>query len=316
MFNPASGKQELVAGVHIGNATISSDAGYEPVLSWLQSQGFRNKAREFQKAKLVLSNPNALHMKKMLQDPPKSRTEWRFMLLYSVKEGVLVYLADDRESCERVVKDVAVMYGITTHPPGRTSLVTGTSIVPAYTGERDSADEAAKSAEKIRKDAEDRVKSGELPVGNVTKGTACYKLSNIVIAELGRRFAVRCEPEEQSECTNCVMFCMRVIVSMKLTLRGYHLRHLCEHRADLGKKAGDAVDLAWEQLWSRSGANTSAGFDSQVARTTNSRWLDALHTTSTREEPQRLLHAWRGLPKQRLPALIHFPANLTGSSTS
>merc|ERR1712232_1134412 len=126
----------------------------------------------------------------------------------------------------------------------------------------------------------------------VNKGTACYKLSNIITQELSRRFAVYCDPDDQSEYTNCVMFCMRVILELKLTLRGYHVRRMCEEHANLGKKAGEAVATVWEQLWSRTGANTTAGLDSQEVKLTPNRWRDALHTT--KEEPVRLLHAWRG----------------------
>jgi len=302
--NSATGELNLVPGVHVGNSDVPSDAGYDTVLSWLQSSGLRHKAREFQKAKLILSNPNALHMQKMLADAPKSHTEWRYMVLYNVKEGVLIYLGEDRESCNQVVRDIAVMYGITTHPPGRTSLVTGTSIVGERNRNRHSTqakegfDEGAKSAARIRQDAEERVKSVEVPVGKVNKGTACYKFSSIITQELGRRFAVHCDPDDQNEYTNCVMFCIRVILELKLTLRGYHVRRLCEERTDLGKKAGDAVAIAFEDLWSRTGANTTAGLDSEAAKLnpTSSRWRDALHTT--KEEPTRLLHAWRGLPRK------------------
>jgi len=303
----ATGEHELVPGVHVGNSTVPSDAGYDTVLSWLQSSGLRHKAREFQKAKLILSNPNALHMQKMLADPPKSHTEWRYMVLYNVKEGVLIYLADDRESCERVVRDIAVMYGITTHPPGRTSLVTGTSIVSERNRERHSTtakegfDESNTSAASIKNAAEARVKSVEVPVGKVSKGTACYKLTNIITQELGRRFAVHCDPDDQNECTNCVMFCMRVILELKLTLRGYHVRRMCDEHPHLGKKAGEAAADVFEQLWSRTGANMHAGLDSHEAKITSSRWCDALHTT--KEEPTRLLHAWRGLPPK--PTMRH-----------
>lgn len=316
VFNATLGEHQLVPGVHVGNSSVASaDQGYDTVLSWLQSHGLRQKAREYQKAKLVLSNPNALHMQKMLADPPKSHTEWRYMLLYNVKEGVLIYLGEDRESCEKVVRDVAVMYGITTHPPGRTSLVTGTSIAGEghhRNGDRDAADEQ-RSAARIRQDAEDRVKSVDIPVGKVNKGTACFKVSTIIIQELGRRFAIHCDPEEQSEHTNCIMFCMRVILELKLTLRGYHIRRLCEEHAFLGKKAGDAVSSAWEQLWGRTGANTNAGLDSQEAKLnchiTSSRWRDALSTT--KEEPHRLLHAWRGLPRRTTTAFTPTPAAAT-----
>lgn len=274
------------------------------MLPWLRSHGLKNKARDFQKAKLALSNPNKLHMQKMLAEPPKSHTEWRYMLLYNVKEGVLVYLGHDRESCEQIVREIAVMYGITTHPPGRTSLVTGTSIVPERSRDRHSCtaregfDDGSTSSAQIRQNAEDRVKSVEMQVGKVNRGTACIKVSNVVVAELGRRFAIHCDPDDQGECTNCVMFCMRMILELKLTMRGYHISRICEERADLGKKTGDAVSVAWEELWGRTGANMSAGLDSQEAKLTNNRWREALNTTRTHEDPQRMLHAWRGLPRK------------------
>jgi len=226
------------------------------------------------------------------------------MVLYNVKEGVLIYLDNDRESCEQVVRDIAIMYGITTHPPGRTSLVTGTSIVSERNRDRHSTmaregfDQCSKSAATIRQHADARVKSVEVPVGKVSKGTACYKMANIITQELSRRFAVYCDPDDQNEYTNCVMFCMRVILELKLTLRGYHVKRLCDEHAHLGKKAGEAASRVFEELWTRTGANMTAGLDSQEAKQTSNRWRDALHTTNMKEDPLHLLHAWHKLPRK------------------
>lgn len=311
-LNTATGEHHVSPAVHVGDPNQRSDAGYEVVLSWLQAIGLRDKAREFQKGRQALSNPNMLHLQKMLHEPPKTETECRYLVLYNVKEGTLIYQGNDHDSCVQVVRDIAVMLGITTHPPGRTSLVSGTTIGGpdrvhrSMVNHKESFDsENSRTGDMIRKAVEDQVKCVEMPVGKVKRGTACYTISSVIIADLSRRFAVHCEADEQSECTNCVMFCMRVLSELRLTARGYDVRRLCEERADLGAKAGEAVSIAWERLWGRTGANMHTGLcqhDQQTTSAAANRWREALG--STQEDPHRLLHAWRKLPR---PLVVKAP---------
>lgn len=92
-----------------------------------------------------------------------------------------------------------------------------------------------------------RVKAVEHAIGRAPD-VAARMLAEVVAADLARRFAVRASADEQAECTNCVVFCVRVLRAFDLKLRGWDVVRFCETRPDLGERAGQAAGAAWDQL--------------------------------------------------------------------
>lgn len=150
---------------------------------------------------------------------------WSHMLLYSVKEGVLVFFANDVESCEQTIRDIA---GSFAEPPAAA---------------KDATDQAAAQAA-----AESRIKTVLHPVGTLA-APVNKNLAQLIAADLKRGFVMHSDPEDQADFTNCACFCVRILRGMKLQLRGYELRWACEQRADLGPVAAEAASAVWEQLW-------------------------------------------------------------------
>lgn len=150
-------------------------------------------------------------------------TVWPYLMLYAVKEGVLAFFARDIESCEYTVREIAASYG-------EEERGTGTGPGPST--------------------ASARIKTVHHAIGRMPP-PVCRVLTGLVDSDLKRRFAVHAEPEDQAECTNCMCFCLRIMLGMQLAIRGYDIRRVCEERADLGPIAGEAASAAWELLWRR-----------------------------------------------------------------
>lgn len=165
---------------------------------------------------------------------PTQDAEFRYMLLYVVKEGILAYFSMEKDACMEVLRAIAMSYG---KDP---SVSHGQTFGP---GTEAGASLAASM----------RVKCVEHHVGR-TMAPVNRMLAEMLNADLGRRFAISCAAEEQSECTNCVVFCLRIMQGFKLSVRGIDIRRVCEERADLGPIAGKAVDAVWELLLRRARA--------------------------------------------------------------
>lgn len=159
------------------------------------------------------------------EEAPARITEWEFLLFYAVKEGVLVFFGHDLESCEEVVRDIAASYG-----------------------EQEATPESLSPAGSRRLSDSSRVKCVSFKIGRAPPpvGRVCTEM---IDAELKRQFAIRCDASVQSECTNCVVFCLRMMLAMKLSVRGFDIRTVCDSRPDLGALVGTAAGDAWEQLW-------------------------------------------------------------------
>lgn len=148
-------------------------------------------------------------------------TAWSYMLLYAVKEGVLIYFSEDLESCQEVIREIATPEVAPVAEGGPAAATTATSSLP--------------------KCLQYLVGPAPTPV--------CRALVGVVGADLDRSFAVNFEPEAQANFTNCVWFCMRVMSGLRLSVRGYEICRVCEENAELGPIAGEAVSTAWERLW-------------------------------------------------------------------
>lgn len=174
-----------------------------------------------------------------------NETMWPYLMLYQVKEGILAYFAEDVDECEQVVRAIAESYG-----PG---LPKGSGLEPAppLVPSGRASPNKARSAPVTQDQAPSAyVRSAHHEVGKALPSCARIIVEQIQ-ADLKRRFAVRCEAEEQAECTNCVVFCMRIMMSIQLSMRSYEIVKMCEGRNDLGRIAGEAVGAEWEQLWRR-----------------------------------------------------------------
>jgi len=159
------------------------------------------------------------------EEPPAQVTEWEYLLLYAVKEGVLAFFGNDFESCEEVLRDIAAHYGEL--PTAANASTSGASLA-----------------------ASTRVKTAMYPIGRAPPPVGRV-FTELIDSDLKREFAIRCEAEEQSSCTNCVVFCLRMMLGMKMSVRGWEIQQICESRPDLGPLVGSAAGDAWEQLWRR-----------------------------------------------------------------
>lgn len=140
---------------------------------------------------------------------PLMETQWAYALFYVVREGILIYFSNEPEECYDVIRSVAA-YG--DYPdPSKAKL----KCVSYYLG------------------------------GTLTS----RRLVETLHADLHRRFAIHCKPSEQAQTTNCVVFCMRSMMSLQLAIRGYDVRRTCVERPDIGPVVGEAAALAWEQVW-------------------------------------------------------------------
>mmetsp|Transcript_30903 Transcript_30903/g.70837 ORF Transcript_30903/g.70837 Transcript_30903/m.70837 type:complete len:327 (+) Transcript_30903:88-1068(+) len=182
------------------------------------------------------------------KEGPFQETNFTHMLVYCIKEGILVNFFNSMEECEAVIRNIAVSYGMQGVQPvpknGRESPALAEE-AKAKTAHR--SDGAGTEAGKQLSNAL-RVKCASHAVGRAPP-VVTRLLTEIFALDLARPFAIRCAPEDQGDYTNCIVFCMRLLSKMQLAVRGFDLRRVCESRADLGERAGEAASEAWEHLW-------------------------------------------------------------------
>jgi len=187
-----------------------------------------------------------LQLDQLFQETPMERSEWRYILFYVVKEGLLVFFSNDMAGCEEVVREIAHSYGTT--PPLPQDLPRSQSDGRFSIGSAMSPGPGTQAASNLASAL--KVKCVEHEVGRAPPGSTKL-IADLIKGDLQRRFAVRSEAEQQPGTTNCVVFCLRAMMALQLSVRGYDIRRVCESRPDLGPKAGEAACAAWEQLWRR-----------------------------------------------------------------
>jgi len=177
-----------------------------------------------------------LEMEKLNQENALQNTGWMYLLLYTVKEGVLLFFSNDVSECEDIVREVALSFGERPLVPQDLNMSGGR----ATGGGPTTAESTAM-----------KVKCVEYRVGRAPPGSTKL-LTDLIVGDLAREFAVRSDTEEQPKCTNCVVFSLRAMMAMQLAVRGYDILKVCEsqeYRSVLGPKAGEAACAVWEQLW-------------------------------------------------------------------
>lgn len=180
-----------------------------------------------------------------VDDEPMQETTWPYLLVHTVKEGIILFFTTDYNECVEVIREVALMVGQKAHhfqdmPPRGTKQASG--------GLARSGTEAAANLA-----AQMKVKCVERPVGKAPHSTTLL-LTETIMSDLRREFRVKCDADEQHDHTNCVVFCLRCLNALQLAVRGYDLRQVCEspeNRGCLGRKAGEAACEAWEHLHKR-----------------------------------------------------------------
>jgi hypothetical protein len=179
----------------------------------------------------VAWNSRPLDLKLFTKANPMRETEWPFLLMYAVKEGVLLFFSSELAECEEVVREVARSFGQKSYIPEDMTMkpAQGTKVAANLT-------------------AALRAKCVEHRVGR-TPPAVTRTITEVIVNDLKRRFAVKCDAEEQPDCTNCCAFCLRNMMAMQLAVRGYDIRTVCDSRSDLGPKAGETACAAWESLW-------------------------------------------------------------------
>lgn len=140
---------------------------------------------------------------------PVAETKWQYLLLYNVREGVLLYFTNVVEECFEVIRAVA-NYGD----------VTNGDLSP--------------------------LKYVIHPL--MTTATA-RRLIEVTNDDLKRQFVIKSSPEEQAKTTNCVVYCMRALMSLQLAIRGFDVRRTCSDDPRIGPVVGEAAAAAWEKVW-------------------------------------------------------------------
>jgi len=208
-----------------------------------KQQAFKSKLMEPISSRVIGS---AAELKESLKDPledASTDSNWPFMLLYAVKEGVLAYFSEDRKSCEDIIYAIAASYNVQT-PVGQNGQLKASR-----------ADRNGPS-----------VKVAEYPLGRTDATTRV--LFDVLEADLKRTFSVKCQDDLE---TNCVAFSLRLMTAFKMTIRGYEISYWCEARSDLGSKAGEAASAAWEQLYAKVGPKTGLNEQNFTAVNLNER---------------------------------------------
>jgi hypothetical protein len=183
-------------------------------------------------------------MEKLNLEDTMEEQGFPFLLMYAVKEGVLLFFTQDVAECEEIVREVALSFGDKAPVPQN---LTSSGGVAAPTGQGIGGGTAAAA----NLAAAMKVKCVEHAIGRAPPGSTKL-LADVISGDLQRQFAVRCGAEEQPDCTNCVCFCLRCAMAMQMAVRGYDISRVCEsqeHRNVLGPKAGEAACDAWEKLW-------------------------------------------------------------------
>jgi len=139
---------------------------------------------------------------------PLVETQWPYLLFYTVREGVLLYFTNSAEECFEIIRLVAA-YGD----------VQDGNLSP--------------------------LKYVVHPLGATATARRLIEVTN---DDLKRQFLIKSSPEEQAKNTNCVVYCMRALMSLQLAVRGYDVRHICSDNG-LGPVVGEAAAAAWEKVW-------------------------------------------------------------------
>lgn len=150
--------------------------------------------------------------------------QYSYLLLYTIKEGVLAHFSNDASECEDVIRGIAASY--TSGPGG---------------GRRKAGSEAEAPA------VPPQIKTLNHPVGRCAPPVSRV-IGEAIVSDLKRTFVISREPEEQAGITNCVAFSIRLLAAVQLSVRGYDIQRACENCPDLGRKAGEAAATAWEHL--------------------------------------------------------------------
>lgn len=139
---------------------------------------------------------------------PLVETQWPYLLFYTVREGVLLYFTNSAEECFEIIRLVAG-YGD----------VQDGNLSP--------------------------LKYVVHPLG---KTATAQRLIEVTNDDLKRQFLIKSSPEEQAKNTNCVVYCMRALMSLQLAIRGFDVRGICSGNG-LGPVVGEAAAAAWEKVW-------------------------------------------------------------------
>lgn len=208
-------------------------------------------------------------------------THCPYLLIHAVKEGVILFFTTDVSDCMAVIHEVALRFG-EKGPSGedeKKQAVPVDSETANHIGNLRSLRETLKDEGKTRREinGHPEVASLQARVNELKQGAAAQAgpttaakvkvverhigkappnatklISDLLVSDLRREFKVKCDAEEQPDYTNCVVFCVRVMMVLQLAVRGYDLRETCErpeNRGSLGSKAGEAACEAWEKLW-------------------------------------------------------------------
>jgi len=159
------------------------------------------------------------------EPPPNREQQWFCCLFYAIKEGILVYFADDIESCEEVVQSVQSRYRDVQDLEASMQNPKVPSIHP--------------QAQIYR-----HLVGGAPPV-------AGRVLSQLLKEDLARDFQIMPSADKQKSSTNCVVFCMRAVKAFQMCLRGFDIVKAGESNPSIGRRAGDIAGEAWERLWHR-----------------------------------------------------------------
>jgi len=152
---------------------------------------------------------------------------WNYCLLYGVKEGILVFFADDLESCEEVVRSVAARFRDVLGKPSKP----GQSLPPD-----------------MPLDDHPQIQCTRLHIGR-TSPTCGRILAELLQNELKREFQINATLETQNRYTNCAVMCVRIMMANQLSMRGFDIEKACQAIPSIGPKAGKAAGEAWEKLW-------------------------------------------------------------------
>eukprot|EP00405_Crypthecodinium_cohnii_P045531 CAMPEP_0206572608 /NCGR_PEP_ID=MMETSP0325_2-20121206/28358_1 /ASSEMBLY_ACC=CAM_ASM_000347 /TAXON_ID=2866 /ORGANISM="Crypthecodinium cohnii, Strain Seligo" /LENGTH=380 /DNA_ID=CAMNT_0054076867 /DNA_START=5 /DNA_END=1148 /DNA_ORIENTATION=- len=155
-----------------------------------------------------------------------------YLLMYTVKEGIMVYLGESQEDCEQVIREVAETFGnaaTENHDCGKKA---------ATKRPAEAAAAAAVEAPTTTTTTSAEVECLHIPMGRAPAPVG-RTFHELISADLRREYAVRAEAPEQAGFTNCVVFCLRIMQGMKMPVRGYDLQSVCEQKKDLGNLVGE-----------------------------------------------------------------------------
>lgn len=209
-------------------------------------------------------------------------THWPYLLIHAVKEGVILFFTTDIQDCVAVIHEVALRFGEkgpATEDDKKKQAAPTDPETASHIGNLRSLRESLKDAGKSRREINDHPEVAALQarVTERKQGAAAQAvpaaeanvkvvrrwvgkappaptklITEMIIADLARDFKVHCDAEEQPYYTNCVVFCVRIMMVLQIAIRGYDIRETCEspeNKGSLGSKAGEAACEAWEKLW-------------------------------------------------------------------